>query len=34
MNQKYLVILTEAALYQLKQLLASGNSSARKLRRA
>jgi hypothetical protein len=34
MNQKYLAELTKAERSQLKQLLASGNSSARKLRRA
>jgi DNA-binding transcriptional ArsR family regulator len=34
MNQKYIVELTEAERYQLKQLLASGTTSARKVRRA
>ncbi len=34
MNQKYPIELTEAERYQLKQLLSSGTTSARKLKRA
>ncbi len=34
MNQKYVVQLTEAERYQLKQMLSAGTSSARKVRRA
>lgn len=34
MNQKYIVKLTEAERYQLKQILSAGTSSARKMRRA
>lgn len=34
MNQKYPIELTEAERYQLKQLLSSGITSARKLKRA
>ena len=34
MNQKYPVKLTEEERYQLKQIISSGNTSARKVRRA
>jgi hypothetical protein len=34
MNQKYVVKLTETERYQLRQLISSGTSPARKLRRA
>ena len=34
MNQKYIVKLTEAERYQLKQMLSAGTASVRKVRRA